>query len=226
MPVHRRSHRDPARHGGTPRWRMTTTGVASMVVLVVSATAAGYASGTNTGGTASVVHACYSRPTGLVRIVDPGTPCRIGETAISWNQAGPAGSPGVAGPSGPSGPPGAAGQPGSPGASGAPGSPGPAGSPGPSGAAGPSGPVVRPARAGQQMPMPDQKARPPTSSDPRMSTLRRSPSRQATTPSPPRSRCSTTPLTIAQVPVYSPTPTTPSSSASTPSPCSPARQCR
>jgi hypothetical protein len=130
MPVHRRSHRDPARHGGTPRWRTTTgVAVASMVVLVVSATAVGYASGTNTGSAASVVHACYSRLTGLVRIVDPGTPCRIGETAISWNQAGPPGSPGVAGPTGPSGPPGVS---------------GPVGPPGPSGAAnayaGPEGP--------------------------------------------------------------------------------------
>jgi hypothetical protein len=60
-----------------------------------------------------VVHGCYasagtsgSHPLVLQNV---GTACPNGDTAIKWNQKGPAGSPGPAGPVGPQGPQGPAG---------------------------------------------------------------------------------------------------------------------
>lgn len=52
------------------------------------------------------IRACYATggtPTGALRIVDEGVQCATGETAISWNQRGPAGPAGPAGPTGPTG---------------------------------------------------------------------------------------------------------------------------
>ena len=96
-----------------------------------------------------VIHACY-RPNGNVRLVDKSS-CTGNETAISWNQTGPAGPPGEAGaqgtpapqgapgPQGPPGPQGVAGPQGTQGPQGSTGPQGPQGSPGPSGPAGVSG---------------------------------------------------------------------------------------
>jgi hypothetical protein len=50
-----------------------------------------------------VIHGCYQKSDGQLRVVAEGTSCRPSELAVSWNQQGPIG------PSGPSGPPGAAG---------------------------------------------------------------------------------------------------------------------
>ncbi len=68
---------------------------------------------------AGVIHACYDSQSGQVRIFDSenGTPkgCGKNETAISWNQTGPAGpagadgADGAQGPTGPEGPAGPAG---------------------------------------------------------------------------------------------------------------------
>jgi hypothetical protein len=72
-----------------------------------------------------VIHACYDKVSGQVRIYDSqtGKPkgCGSGEVAITWNQRGPSGPSGPAGASGPSGPSGAT---------------------GPSGASGPAGPAA------------------------------------------------------------------------------------
>jgi hypothetical protein len=87
-----------------------------------------------------VIHACY-RPNGNLRLVDKSS-CTSNETAISWNQTGPAGPQGDAGPPGtpgPQGTPGTQGPPGPQGPQGSPGSQGPQGSPGPAGPAGVSG---------------------------------------------------------------------------------------
>lgn len=74
-----------------------------------------------------VIHACYDKVSGQVRIYDSqnGKPkgCGSGEIAITWNQRGPSGPSGPAGASGPSGPA------------------GPSGATGPSGASGPAGPA-------------------------------------------------------------------------------------
>ena len=48
-----------------------------------------------------VIHACLNNRTGAVRIIDTEAPvsatCTSKETALSWNQTGPAGEPGPAG---------------------------------------------------------------------------------------------------------------------------------
>lgn len=57
---------------------------------------------------AGVIHACYVKSGGALRVVDSA--CKSSETSLSWNQngvpgpAGPAGPPGAPGPAGPPGP--------------------------------------------------------------------------------------------------------------------------
>lgn len=43
---------------------------------------------------AEVVHACYVKSSGAVRIVDAATACRTGEAALEWNVQGPPGQSG------------------------------------------------------------------------------------------------------------------------------------
>src|SRR5438128_11818225 len=92
----------------------------------------------------NVIHGAYLTRIGMLRVIDPsaGQQCTSLETAISWNQTGPAGPQGPqgvhgdigpAGPAGPQGPKGDKGDPGTTGAPGAPGAQGPAGPAGPSG---------------------------------------------------------------------------------------------
>jgi Collagen triple helix repeat (20 copies) len=85
-----------------------------------------------------LIHACY-RPNGNLRLVDK-TSCTGNETAISWNQTGPAGPQGAAGPQGLGGPQGETGPQGVPGPQGPPGPQGAAGAQGPQGVPGPQGP--------------------------------------------------------------------------------------
>lgn len=63
---------------------------------------------------AGVVHGCYTRLTGQLRVIDTGAgqTCLRFETPISWNQVGPPGPAGPAGPQGSQGPQGAQGDPG------------------------------------------------------------------------------------------------------------------
>jgi hypothetical protein len=94
--------------------------------------------------TGNAIHGCYQNRIGMLRVIDPsaGQQCTSLETAISWNQTGPAGSQGPQGvhgdigPAGPAGPQGPKGDKGDPGATGAPGAPG---AQGPAGPAGPLG---------------------------------------------------------------------------------------
>jgi len=79
------------------------------------------------------ITACYSHGgDGKLRAVDSASQCRPNETALSWNQRGPAGPQGDAGPQGPTGPQGAAGAQGAQGLQGEQGAAGPQGEPGPS----------------------------------------------------------------------------------------------
>lgn len=93
-------------------------------------------------GSDGVIKACVDKH-GAVRVIDPATDaCKNGETALTWNQvgpAGPAGAPGLPGAPGVPGMPGAPGAAGPPGPAGQPGLPGAAGSVGPAGPAGPPG---------------------------------------------------------------------------------------
>jgi len=84
-----------------------------------------------------VIHACYSKSGGSLRVIDSSvTSCGQNETALTWNNAGPRGPQGVPGPQGPVGP---AGPQGPEGATGPAGPQGPAGPEGAQGPAGPSG---------------------------------------------------------------------------------------
>ena len=57
-----------------------------------------------------VIHGCYNTTNGSQRIIDTAVAsCKIGETAIQWNQTGPQGPQGPTGPQGPPGPTGQSG---------------------------------------------------------------------------------------------------------------------
>jgi len=80
-----------------------------------------------------VIHACYSKSGGSLRVIDSSvTSCGQNETALTWNNAGPRGPQGVPGPQGPVGPA------------------GPQGPEGATGPAGPQGPRGRKAHKDQQ----------------------------------------------------------------------------
>ena len=122
-----------------------------------------------------VYHGCINDATGVLRVVDSSKSGQLGacistkgvlhETAITWNQTGPAGTagaigaPGVAGPAGaagaqgPAGPAGALGPQGSVGPAGGDGAQGPAGPAGADGAQGPAGPAGPQGDAGPQGPV-------------------------------------------------------------------------
>jgi hypothetical protein len=44
-----------------------------------------------------VIHGCYHNVSGNLRVVDPATSCLPSETAITWNQSGQQGPPGLSG---------------------------------------------------------------------------------------------------------------------------------
>jgi hypothetical protein len=103
---------------------------------------------------ADVITACAS-PSGQLRLVASGEPCKQNEKRVVWDMQGPPGPqgvPGVAGPQGPqgaqgpqgpqgqTGPQGPQGQPGAQGAQGQPGAQGPQGQPGAQGPQGDRGP--------------------------------------------------------------------------------------
>ena len=66
----------------------------SLLALLLALSGVAYAANNRT---ASVIQGCYSNSTGNLRVASS---CERSETAISWNQDGPAG------PAGPAGPPG------------------------------------------------------------------------------------------------------------------------
>jgi hypothetical protein len=112
--------------------------IGAVVALTAGLTTAGLALASGSG---TVIHGCVNNKTHVLRIA---ATCGKGETAISWNQQGPAGAqgpqglPGYDGRRGPAGPSGPARS----------GAPGPAGSAGPSGPSGPSGPAGASGAAG------------------------------------------------------------------------------
>lgn len=82
------------------RSRLASASVVSSVLLVL----AGAVAFANIPDSAGVIHGCYKNATGGLRVIDSATDtCRPNETAISWNQVGPAGATGPQGPQGPSG---------------------------------------------------------------------------------------------------------------------------
>src|SRR5207247_3930210 len=75
------------------------------VAILVLVGGAAYASVPDGGG---VIHGCYSKTSGSLRLIDTATTttCSSTENSVNWNQTGP---PGPAGPQGPQGPQGATG---------------------------------------------------------------------------------------------------------------------
>jgi hypothetical protein len=99
-------------------------------------------------GAGGVIHGCYAKLGGSLRVVDTGT-CRATESPLSWNQMGQQGPQGLQGPQGPQGPQGAKGDAGPQGPAGQQGAKGDTGSTGPTG---PQGPQGDPGPAGPQGP--------------------------------------------------------------------------
>ena len=85
--------------------------VASVVGVAVLAAAVGVARAAIPDAN-GVIHACYSKKGGVLRVSDSGA-CDRGRIPLSWNQAGVQGPAGPAGPPGPAGPTGSAGSAGS-----------------------------------------------------------------------------------------------------------------
>jgi hypothetical protein len=89
---------------------------------------------------AGVIHACYGKLGGGLRVINSGH-CTALETALDWNQVGPIGPVGPVGPQGGPGLPGSPGATGPAGADGHDGLDGLDGAPGGTGPAGPAGPA-------------------------------------------------------------------------------------
>jgi hypothetical protein len=70
------------------------------VVLAVTVAAIAVAAIPDSSG---VIHGCYRKVSGDLRLVDKAGDCRKHEQAITWNQQGRAGNPGPPGPPGPKG---------------------------------------------------------------------------------------------------------------------------
>ena len=89
---------------GTRLFRLASRPRGSLV-LAVGTVAAALCSGAIADGVSAdgspVVHACYTRPGGALRL---GSVCRTNERPVSWSQTGPAGPSGPAGPQGVQGP--------------------------------------------------------------------------------------------------------------------------
>jgi hypothetical protein len=111
----------------TTKTRFDRRGIAVMVVLA-ALVAAGVAYG-SIPDSSGVIHGCYLKSGGSLRVIDSASKCSSNETSVNWNQQGPAGPQGPQGPTGPTGPAGPAG------------SQGPAGPQGPKGDTGLQGPA-------------------------------------------------------------------------------------
>lgn len=100
---------------------------------------AGVAYANSSSSTTSVIRACRSKSSGLLRVLNPGANCHANETLLSWNVEGPAGAVGPAGPTGAKGDGGATGAAGPSGGTGATGPAGVQGLPGVAGLPGADG---------------------------------------------------------------------------------------
>jgi len=89
----------------------TRARTAAFAVVVVAAVSVAYASIPDSAG---VIHGCYQKNNGQLRVIDPAvSSCTTSETPLQWSQTGPQGPMGSQGPEGPQGPPGPEGPSGS-----------------------------------------------------------------------------------------------------------------
>jgi collagen triple helix repeat protein len=125
-------------HATKRRWsRSTLTGLAAGLVVLALGGGVAFATIPGPGG---VIHGCYTKLSGAVRVIDTGS-CRPTESALTWNQTGPQGPQGPQGPKGAQGAQGPQGAPGLQGAKGDQGPEGPSGQQGPKGDTGDAGPA-------------------------------------------------------------------------------------
>jgi Collagen triple helix repeat (20 copies) len=108
------------------RGALTFANVTAVVALVFAMGGGAFAI-TSIPGRNGVIHGCYQKRTGTLRVMAAGKRCRRSEKAIAWNQKGAQGQPGVQGIQGQPGPKGDAGLAGPKGDTGAPGQAGPSG---------------------------------------------------------------------------------------------------
>src|SRR3954454_9282419 len=86
------------------------------LAIVVFAVGAGAAAWAAIPGADGVLHGCYSKSGGALRVIDSASSkCKSTELPITWNQTGPAGPVGAEGSAGATGPAGPAGVDGAPG---------------------------------------------------------------------------------------------------------------
>ncbi len=69
-----------------PRSRLWVGAASSLAALAL--VGVGYAAA-GIPGPDGVIHACYDRTNGNLRVVPSGTDCRTGELPLQWNQVGP-----------------------------------------------------------------------------------------------------------------------------------------
>jgi hypothetical protein len=90
--------------GGRIGRHLTYANVAATLALVIAFGGGAYAAVTTIPGSNKVIHGCYAKRGGALRLVAAGHKCAKREHAISFNQQGPRGIAGLTGPSGPPGP--------------------------------------------------------------------------------------------------------------------------
>jgi uncharacterized repeat protein (TIGR02543 family) len=100
---------DPAQTHCRQRREADVTVRSRSLLVAAAVIAGGLVSGTvavaGVPDDSGVIHSCYSQAKGTWHPIDsPAQKCGKGETALSWNQAGPAGPTGPMGPVGPAGP--------------------------------------------------------------------------------------------------------------------------
>ena len=85
------------------RGRVTFANVVSLLALVFAMAGGAYAI-TSSLSPRGVIHGCYAKRSGTLRIIAPGKKCRGSEKAIGWNRAGRRGPKGATGATGAVGP--------------------------------------------------------------------------------------------------------------------------
>jgi hypothetical protein len=107
------------------RSRLTYANVAASLAIFVALSGGSYAAVTLSPRADGVIHSCYQKRTGALRVVGAGKKCQRGERALTFNQRGPIGAAGQRGPIGAVGPQGPGGPAGANGATGTSGARGP-----------------------------------------------------------------------------------------------------
>jgi hypothetical protein len=82
------------------RSRLSYATVAATGAVVLGVTGLSIAAIPSSTG---VIHACYKKSNGTIRVVKAGTRCGKSATALSWNREGVPGAPGPKGVAGPKG---------------------------------------------------------------------------------------------------------------------------